>query len=237
MLSGEAVFMVYLQLCQFGLPARGCSRKTVPKTFRVPQPLVLSWSSDIPAQCHQPQVCLSCFRERAIKRRGIPDSWGWLLFFQACSTLSVFGGVIHARLRFSSSLAGIWTKSLIQDPLKSTKAFKWPICPMMPFLQMDRHQALLFFHYEAVCFSLQTLTHFPVGLWTLDGPFIPPNECWFFLVTFQWEGSNGSKETSDLLMSFPSWKSEPLFSRAADGLQPPEGGQAPHFSVSVKSPD
>lgn len=25
MLSGEAVFMIYLQLCEFRLPARGCS--------------------------------------------------------------------------------------------------------------------------------------------------------------------------------------------------------------------
>lgn len=82
------------------------------------------------------------------------------------------------------------------------------VCPMMPFLQMDRHHALLFFHYEAVCFSLQILTRFPVGLWTLYGPFIPPDKCWFFLVTFQWEGSSGSKETSDLLMSLPSWKTE-----------------------------
>lgn len=41
MLSGEAVLMVYLQLREFRLPARGCSRKAVPKTFRIPQPLVL----------------------------------------------------------------------------------------------------------------------------------------------------------------------------------------------------
>lgn len=128
-------------------------------------------------------------------------------------------------------------------PIKINKGFqmsclKWLVRPMMPFfLQMDRHKALTFFHYEAVCFGLQILTRFPVGLWTLYGPFIPPDECLFSLITFHWEGSNGSKEASDLLMSLPSWKSEPLFSRAACGLQAPDDGQAPDFSISVKGPN
>lgn len=125
MLSGEAVFMIYLQLREFRLPARGCSRKTVPKTFCVPRPLVLSWSSDIPAQRHQPQVCLSCFRKRAINRRGIIDSLGLLLFSQACSTLCLV--VLHMLDWGSAAVLLEYELSLFQDPLKSTKAFKWPI--------------------------------------------------------------------------------------------------------------
>lgn len=133
MLSGEAVFMVYLQLCEFRLPARGCSWKTVPETFRVPQPLVLSWSSDIPAQCHQPQVCLSCCRKTTINRRGIIDSLGLLLFFRHF----LFGGVTHARLRFSSSLAGIETES-DPGPIKISKGFqmsclRWLFVPWCHF--------------------------------------------------------------------------------------------------------
>lgn len=55
-LSDEAVFMLYLQLCEFRLPACGCCWKTVSKTFCIPQPLVISGSSDIPAQRNQLEV-------------------------------------------------------------------------------------------------------------------------------------------------------------------------------------
>lgn len=122
-LSGEAVFMVYLQLREFRWPARGCSWKTVPKTFRVPRPLVLSWPSDIPAQCHQPQVCLSS-SGRAITRRGIIDIDYWyclLIFFSRhvvlCRCLDWGSAPILLQYELS----------LIQDPLKSSKAFKWAV--------------------------------------------------------------------------------------------------------------
>jgi len=89
MLSEEAVFMVYLQLREFRLHARGCSRKTVPKTFRIPQPLVISWSSDISAQRNKPQVCLSLFilteREQSIEGE-LLIVWDCCLFFQAYGT-------------------------------------------------------------------------------------------------------------------------------------------------------
>lgn len=126
MLSDEAVFMVYLQLREFRLPACGCSWKTVSKTFRIPQPLVISWSSDIPAQCNQPQVCLSLFIltewEQSIEGE-LLIVWDHWLFFQVCSTSQAVGDITHHRPSFSSSLAAIRMKC----PLKSTKALKWAI--------------------------------------------------------------------------------------------------------------
>lgn len=205
MLSDEAVFMVYLQLCEFRLPACGCSWKTVSKTFCVPQPLVISWSSDIPAQCNQPQVCLSLFIltewEQSIEGE-LLIVWDHWLFFQVCSTSQAVGDITHHRPSFSSSLAAIRMKC----PLKSTKALKWAIWKAYVshdrffFLQMDRHQTLIFFHCGAVCFSLQIPRYLPVGLWTLYGPFFPPDNCLFFLVTFHWEASYGSKETTDHML-------------------------------------
>lgn len=86
MLPEEAVLMVYLQLREFRLPARGCHWKTVSKTFRIPQWLVISWSSYIPAQCNKPQVCLSLFilteGERWIEAE-LSTVWDCCLFFQA----------------------------------------------------------------------------------------------------------------------------------------------------------
>lgn len=62
-LSDEAVFMLYLQLCEFRLPACGCCWKTVSKTFCIPQPLVTHGSSDIPAQCNKLEVRLNLLVE------------------------------------------------------------------------------------------------------------------------------------------------------------------------------
>lgn len=118
-LSGEAVFMVYLQLREFRWPARGCSWKTVPKTFRVPRPLVLSWPSDIPAQCHQPQVCSALQEERSLEGELL------LLIIDAFFSRLV---VLCRCLDWSSAPVLLeYELSLIQDPLKSSKAFKWAV--------------------------------------------------------------------------------------------------------------